>query len=45
MKNYKKDFFNIPDDFVVRKTEEDTLPEYRTEFMRDRDRVLYSTAF
>lgn len=30
MKNYKKDFFNIPDDFIVRKTEEDILPKYRT---------------
>lgn len=45
MNNYKKDFFNIPDDFIVRKTDENILPKYRTEFMRDRDRVLYSTAF
>lgn len=37
MKNYKKDFFNIPDDFIVRKTEEDKLPKYRTEFMHDRN--------
>ncbi len=45
MEKYKKDLFNIPDDFIVRKTDENVLPKYRTEFMRDRDRVLYSTAF
>lgn len=30
MKNYKKDFFNIPDDFIVRKTDENILPKYLT---------------
>ncbi len=38
--------FNIPDSLVVRHYNEgDTLPEYRTEFMRDRDRLMYATAF
>lgn len=38
--------FNVPDGLVVRHYDEgDTLPEYRTEFMRDRDRLMYATAF
>lgn len=39
-------FFNVPDSLVVRHYNEgDTLPPYRTEFMRDRDRLMYATAF
>ena len=38
--------FNIPDCLVTRHYNEgDVLPEYRTEFMRDRDRLMYATAF
>lgn len=38
--------FNIPDSLVVRHYNEgDALPPYRTEFMRDRDRLMYATAF
>lgn len=36
----------VPDSLIVRHYEErDTLPEYRTDFMRDRDRLMYATAF
>lgn len=39
-------FFSVPDSLVVRHYDEgDTLPPYRTEFMRDRDRLMYATAF
>lgn len=39
-------FFRVPDHLVVRYYDGgDTLPEYRTEFMRDRDRLMYATAF
>lgn len=45
MSNENK-LFNVPDSLVVRHYDEgDTLPEYRTEFMRDRDRIMYATAF
>lgn len=38
--------FIIPDKLIFREYEEDRqLPEYRTEFMRDRDRLMYATAF
>ena len=38
--------FRVPDSLVVRNyDEEEVLPSYRTEFMRDRDRVMYATAF
>lgn len=41
-----KTIFKIPDDFICRYHEDSTeLPEYRTTFMRDRDRVMYCTAF
>ncbi len=41
-----KDFsmFKVPSKYIMRYTKED-LPGYRTEFMRDRDRILYSRAF
>lgn len=40
------EFFNVPDSLIARYYDEgDTLPEYRTEFMRDRDRLMYATAF
>ena len=38
--------FNFPNCLVTRHYDEgDVLPEYRTEFMRDRDRLMYATAF
>lgn len=39
-------FFNVPKHLIARIYDEtDSLPEYRTEFMRDRDRLMYATAF
>lgn len=39
-------FFNVPKRLIARIYDEtDSLPEYRTEFMRDRDRLMYATAF
>lgn len=38
--------FNVPDSLISRYHEEgDVLPQYRTQFMRDRDRLMYATAF
>jgi len=38
--------FDIPTSFISREFfESDVLPDYRTQFMRDRDRVMYCTAF
>ncbi len=37
--------FNIPKSFIKRKYEEKEPSAYRNDFMRDRDRVLYATAF
>lgn len=38
--------FHIPREQIKRSTPiEDHLPCYRTEFMRDRDRIMYATAF
>ena len=38
--------FHIPSELIVRvKPQESSLPWYRTEFMRDRDRIMYATAF
>lgn len=40
------DFFNVPAELISRHFEKESLlPEYRTEFMRDRDRLMYATAF
>lgn len=40
------ELFNVPNELIVRrKPNEHDLPEYRTEFMRDRDRIMYATAF
>ena len=40
------ELFNIPDSLITRRENyEEILPPYRTEFMRDRDRILYATAF
>lgn len=40
------DLFNVPNELITRKKQsEDVLPSYRTEFMRDRDRIMYATAF
>ncbi len=39
-------FFNVPKGMIARIYDEaSSLPEYRTEFMRDRDRLMYATAF
>lgn len=36
----------VPDSLIVRHSDNcDVLPAYRTEFMRDRDRLMYATAF
>ena len=40
--------FNIPKEFILRyyfNEEDSELPDFRSSFMRDRDRVMYSTAF
>lgn len=38
--------FKVPDKLIVRREScKSILPEYRSEFMRDRDRILYATAF
>lgn len=40
------ELFNIPSSLITRRENYDEiLPPYRTEFMRDRDRILYATAF
>lgn len=42
-KNY---IFNVPNSLVCRHYDNsDELPPYRTQFMRDRDRLMYATAF
>jgi dGTPase len=39
-------FYAIPERLIKRNHMDDgTLAEYRTEFMRDRDRIMYATAF
>lgn len=41
-------FFDIPECFITRYYDDESdgkLPDYRTVFMRDRDRTLYCTAF
>lgn len=42
---YNEKIFNVPNSLVTRGYDDLDLSDYRTEFMRDRDRVLYSTAF
>lgn len=38
--------FNVPQSLIARHHDEKSeLPEYRSEFMRDRDRLMYTTAF
>jgi len=40
------EIFNIPEEFISRhSSREEELPQYRGKFMRDRDRVMYCTAF
>lgn len=40
------DIFNVPLGLINRNYKDgSSLPEYRTEFMRDRDRLMYATAF
>ena len=40
------ELFNVPSELISRNNKsESALPNYRTEFMRDRDRILYATAF
>ncbi len=43
------DLLNVPTSLIMRKctseAHEKELPNYRTEFMRDRDRIMYATAF
>lgn len=42
----KKPVFIIPEDYIMRYYNDTTdLPDYRSTFMRDRDRVMYCTAF
>lgn len=41
-----KEIFRIPDEYVHRGYDKNNkLPKYRSQFMRDRDRVIYCTAF
>lgn len=41
-----KEIFKIPEDYIARHYGcDDDLQKYRTPFMRDRDRVMYCTAF
>lgn len=41
-----KDYFNVPTTLITRAyNDRSVLPEYRSEFMRDRDRIMYATAF
>ena len=41
-----RSFFSIPQDLIKRHyTDTSTLPWYRSDFMRDRDRIMYCTAF
>ncbi len=44
MKRFKNRF-SIPEEYISRSYNEVALPDYRTEFMRDRDRIMYATAF
>jgi len=38
--------FNVPNSLITRKNpSKNVLPDYRSEFMRDRDRIMYATAF
>lgn len=38
--------YQVPEEFINRGYEDaNELPEYRSEFMRDRDRLMYATAF
>ena len=40
------EIFNVPTKLITRHYKDaDVLPEYRSEFMRDRDRLMYATAF
>lgn len=40
------DFFKAPENLIKRKyNDKSSLIDFRTEFMRDRDRVMYATAF
>lgn len=42
----KENYFEIPSKYISRCHHvEESLPAYRSEFMRDRDRVMYCTAF
>lgn len=42
----KESIFNIPNEFISQSYDDkQKLPDYRTVFMRDRDRVMYATAF
>ena len=41
----KESEFCVPEELITRHREESSLPTYRTEFMRDRDRLMYATAF
>lgn len=39
-------YFSVPESLIKRTDDNQTeLPDYRTQFMRDRDRVMYATAF
>lgn len=38
--------FNVPNSLITRNSPcKSVLPDYRSEFMRDRDRIMYATAF
>lgn len=44
---FKKNIFAIPQNLITRQyiAKGDVIPQYRNDFMRDRDRIIYCTAF
>lgn len=41
-----KNYFNVSEKLITRVyNDKSVLPEYRSDFMRDRDRIMYATAF
>ena len=47
MCNYNPEIFKIPEEYICRNYDDGNrgISDFRTTFMRDRDRILYCTAF